>query len=71
MCSTRLEDKKKRNENKKGMIKESDNSDGYVDDNKNSRLALSGDELGFSSEEESESDSDDKVKIIYYTLDHI
>ena len=53
------------------MIKESDNSDGYVDDNKNSRLALSGDELGFSSEEESESDSDDKVKIIYYTLDHI
>ena len=50
------------------MIKESDNSDGYVDDNKNSRLALSGDELGFSSEEESESDSDDKLRLYIILL---
>ena len=52
---------KKRNEKKKGLIIESDDSDGDVDDNKNSRLVYSGDELCSFSQEESESDSEDKV----------
>ena len=62
---------KKRNEKKKGLIIESDDSDGDVDDNENSPLVFPGDELGSSSEEESESDSKDEVYIIYYTFDHI
>ena len=52
---------KKRNEKKNGLIVESDDSDGDVDDNENARLVFPGDELGSSSEDESESDSEDKV----------
>ena len=52
---------KKRNEKKNGLIIESDDSDGDVDDNENARLVFPGDELGSSSEDESESDSEDKV----------
>ena len=51
--------KKKQNEKKKGLIIESDDSDGDVDDNKNSCLTFPRDELGSSTEEESESDSKD------------
>ena len=48
---------KKRNEKKNGLIIESDDSDGDVDDNENPRLVFPGDELVSFSEEESESDS--------------
>ena len=52
---------KKQNEKKKGLIIDSDDSDGDVDDNENSPLVFPGDELCSSSEEESESDSKDEV----------
>ena len=52
---------KKRSEKKKGLIIESDDSDGDVDGNENSRLVFPGDELGSSWEEESESDSEDEI----------
>ena len=52
---------KKQNEKKKGLIIESDDSEVDVDGNENSRLVFPGDELGSSSKEESESDSEDKI----------
>ena len=52
---------KKQNEKKKGLIIDSDDSDGDVDDNENSPLVFPGDELCSSSVEESESDSKDEV----------
>ena len=64
MGTTHLEDQKKKQKTKweeKGLIIESDDSDDDVDRNENSRLVFPGNELGSSSEEESESDSEDKV----------
>ena len=52
---------KKWNEKEKGLIIESDNSDCDLDGNKNSCLVFREDELGSFSEEESESDSEDKI----------
>ena len=52
---------KKQNERKKGLIIESDDSDGDVDDNENLHLVFPRDELGSCSEEESDSDSEDEV----------
>ena len=52
---------KKRSERKKGLIIESDDSDGDADGNENLRLVFPGDELGSSWEAESESDSEDEI----------